>query len=408
MTNPLLKKHIVLGVTGSIAAYKAVELASALTQAGALVDVILTPSAEKFVAPITFSSVTGRGAYVEADLWGGQGHVLHIGLGRTADLIVIAPATANIMAKLAHGIADNLLSVTTLAADCPMIIAPAMDAGMFSREATQENVEILQKRGVIFVGPEEGHLASGLMGKGRLSDLSEVIGTIRHVLAQGGPLTGKKIVVTAGGTQEPIDPVRMITNRSSGKQGFAIAQAAVDQGAQVILIAAPTQLPTPVGAQRIDVQTADEMLEKVLAETANADGLIMAAAVSDFKPARAVEQKIKKTDGIPELALQRTPDILANVATQKQTRMHPKVVVGFAAESNDLLKNAQAKLMAKRLDFIVANDISDKDAGFEVDSNRITVLYANGQQEFFPLMSKTEVAVIVIERVISLLSPEKK
>jgi len=202
--------------------------------------------------------------------------------------------------------------------------------------------------------------------------------------------------------------VRMITNRSSGKQGFAIAQAAVDQGAQVILIAAPTQLPTPVGAQRIDVQTADEMLEKVLAETANADGLIMAAAVSDFKPARAVEQKIKKTDGIPELALQRTPDILANVATQKQTRMHPKVVVGFAAESNDLLKNAQAKLMAKRLDFIVANDISDKDAGFEVDSNRITVLYANGQQEFFPLMSKTEVAVIVIERVISLLSPEKK
>jgi phosphopantothenoylcysteine decarboxylase/phosphopantothenate--cysteine ligase len=232
-------KHILLGVTGSIAAYKAADLASKLMQMEAKVDVILTGGAEKFITPLTFQAVTGRRALTDADLWGGEAHVLHVELGHSADLLAVAPCTANTIAKLAHGQADNLLTITALAANCPMLIAPAMDGGMFSHPATQENLKVLQSRGVIIVGPAEGHLASGLSGKGRMVEPVEVLGYIRLALAQEGVLSGRKVVVTAGGTQEPIDPVRVITNRSTGKQGYALAQAALDAGGQVTLITAP-------------------------------------------------------------------------------------------------------------------------------------------------------------------------
>src|SRR5919108_4557795 len=280
----LSNKRIILGVTGSIAAYKAADLASKLTQAGAQVDVILTSAAENFVTPLTFQSVTGRRAYTDNDLWGNEAHVLHVGLGRAADLLVIAPCTANTIAKLAHGQADSLLAVTALAMQSPLLIAPAMDGGMYDHPATQDNIEILKKRGGSIIGPAEGHLASGLSGVGRMLETAEIIGHIRILLGQNGPLAGKKIVVSAGGTQEPLDPVRVIANRSSGKQGYALAQAALDMGAQVTLITTPTALTAPVGARLIKVETARQMLGAVLAEAAKSDVLVMAAAVADFRP----------------------------------------------------------------------------------------------------------------------------
>lgn len=403
MNTPLNGKHILLGVTGSIAAYKAAELASRLAQQGAQVSTILTEAARQFITPLTFQSVTGQRAYCDADLWGSEGHVQHIGLGRTADLLVIAPASANTLAKLAHGIADNLLTVTALAARCPLIVTPAMDGGMYNHPATQANLETLRQRGVIIIGPAEGHLASGMSGIGRMTEPSEILGHIRLVLAQGGPLDGRKIVITAGGTQEPIDPVRAITNRSSGKQGFALAQAALDLGAQVTLISGPVYLPTPVGAHRIDVCTAQEMLEAVLAEIPRSAALVMAAAVADFRPAAPASQKIKKESGAPEIKLEPTPDILHQVALQKPQTGFPEVLVGFAAESQSLLENARQKLQAKRLDMIVANDISAPDAGFAVDTNRVTLLHASGAQETLPLLSKAEVAEAVMVRVVHLL-----
>ena len=258
----LSNKRILLGVTGSIAAYKAADLASKLTQAGAQVDVILTSAAEKFITPLTFQSVTGRRAYVDTDLWGNEAHVLHIGLSHSADLLVIAPCTANTIATLAHGQADTLLTVTALGMQSPLLIAPAMDGGMFDHPATQENIETLKKRGATFIGPAEGHLASGLSGVGRLLETAEIIGHIRLILGRNGLLAGKKIVVTAGGTQEPLDPVRVLTNRSSGKQGYAVAQAALDAGAQVILITTPTALTPPTGARVVHVETAKEQAEQ--------------------------------------------------------------------------------------------------------------------------------------------------
>lgn len=399
MSTPFEKKTILLGVTGSIAAYKAADIASKLTQAGALVDVVLTQSALEFMTPLTFQSVTGRKAYVDADLWGGIGHVTHIGLGRAADLVVIAPCSANTLAKLAHGIADNLLTVTVLASHCPVMVAPAMDAGMYSHPATQENVEILRRRGVTFIGPAEGHLASGLVGVGRMTEPTEILGTIRHALAQGGQLTGSHVVVTAGGTQEPIDPVRAITNHSSGKQGYALAQAALDAGAEVTLIHGPTALSDLVGARSISVQTAAEMLEAVLAETIRADVLVMAAAVADFRPMKTAANKIKKESGVPELPLEATTDILAAVAARKTKTGFPRVTVGFAAESQALIESAEAKLKHKHLDWIVANDITAADAGFGVDTNRVILMGADGVSESLPLMSKADVAEAVLLRV---------
>jgi len=403
----LTGKHILLGVTGSIAAYKAADLASKLAQAGAQVDVILTGAGEKFVTPLTFQSVTGRRAYVDEDLWGSEAHVLHVGLGKTADLLLIAPCTADTIAKLAHGIADNLLTVTALAAGCPLVVAPAMDGGMFNHPATQENLAKLKERGAVIVGPAEGHLASGLTGTGRMLEPAEIIGHIRVVLGKKGKLAGKRIVVSAGGTQEALDPVRVITNHSSGKQGYALAQAALDSGADVCLITAPTALTPPVGARVVKVNSAQEMLDAVLAESA--DALIMAAAVADFTPKTTARDKIKKRDGIPQIELTAAPDILKTISTSQlptggcasKKRFH--VIVGFAAESRDLLENASEKLKSKHLDLIVVNDISLKDSGFAVETNRVTLLFANGTKEIFPLLSKTEVAEKIIEQTSKLL-----
>ncbi len=411
-------KHIVLGITGSIAAFKAAELASQLAQSGVELDVILTPAAEKFITPLTLQSVTGRRAFTEADLWGGEAHVLHVGLGHTADLLVIAPCTANTIASLAHGQANNLLTITALTARCPLLIAPAMDGGMLDHPATRANLDTLIRRGAYIAGPAEGHLASGLMGKGRLIEPSELIGHIRLVLGRGGPLAARKVVISAGGTQEPLDPVRVLTNRSSGKQGYALAQAAIDAGAEVVLVSAPTSLTPPVGARLVPVQTAQEMLDAVMKECASADALIMAAAVADFRPKRLAHDKLKTRDGVPQLELEATEDILKAVAARKRApevtgthaasdaqseTMGPHVVVGFAAESRDLVDNAAEKLRSKNLNMIVANDITARDAGFGTDTNRVTILRADGGRETLPLMSKSEVADAIIERIVGLL-----
>jgi phosphopantothenoylcysteine decarboxylase/phosphopantothenate--cysteine ligase len=407
MKTPFENRTILLGVTGSIAAYKAAELASRLAQSGANVDVILTQSALQFISALTFQSVTGRRAYTDSDLWGSQGHVLHVSLGRSADLLVVAPASANTLAKLAHGLADNLLTVTALAARGALLVAPAMDGGMYENPATQANLEILRQRGVRILGPAAGHLASGLVGTGRMLEPAELLGHIRLALASSGPLAGKKVVVTAGGTQEPIDPVRVIANRSSGKQGFALAQAALDLGAQVILISGPVHLPAPVGAQRVEVETTAQMQAAVLDNILQAEALIMAAAVADFRPADPAGQKIKREAGVPQLRLEANPDILKAVAAARAGSGWPRVSVGFAAESQDLLENAHHKLESKRLDMIAANDIAAMDAGFSVDTNRVTLLYAqpvNGSQvEALPLLSKDEVAQTVMERIVTLL-----
>ena len=394
-------KHILLGLTGSIAAYKAAELASKLTQAGAQVDVILTPAAEKFLTPLTFQSVTGRKAFTDADLWGGQAHILHVGLGQEADLLVIAPCTANTLGKLAHGIADNLLTITALAVRCPLLIAPAMDVGIYTHPATQDNIRILLERGVTFAGPAEGRMASGLVGLGRLVEPAELFGHIRFVLGRNGPLKGRKVVVTAGGTQEPLDPVRLLTNKSSGKQGYALAQAALDAGGTVVLVSATAVPSVPVGARLISASTAEEMMEIVLAESAGADALIMAAAVADFRPKQVAKNKLKKRDGVPKIALEVVPDILAAVTGMGSQR--PRVVIGFAAESRDLLQNAEAKLKTKKLDMIVANDISAPDSGFGVDTNRVTLLFSDSSKQSLSLMSKQEVAEGIIARLAVLL-----
>jgi phosphopantothenoylcysteine decarboxylase/phosphopantothenate--cysteine ligase len=396
------KRRIVLGITGSIAAYKAADLASKLTQAGARVDVILTEAATRFVTPLTFQSVTGRKAYT--DLWGDDAHIIHVGLAESADLLVIAPATADTIAKLANGLADNLLTVTALAARCPILIAPAMDGGMFEHPATQANLKVLEARGTIVVGPAEGRMASGLTGKGRMVEPGDLIGHIRLTLARGGPLAGRRVIVTAGGTQEAIDPVRFISNHSSGKQGFAMAQAALDRGASVTLITGPNTLLTPTGAERVDVLSAAEMAEAVLAAIDDADVLIMAAAVSDFRPETEAEQKIKR-GGLDDysLKLMKTIDVLAAVAVRKEKTGKPAITVGFAAETQNLIENAREKVLKKKLSLIVANDVTAKDAGFFVDTNRVTIIDAGGGAQTLPLMSKAEVADAVCERVERLL-----
>jgi phosphopantothenoylcysteine decarboxylase/phosphopantothenate--cysteine ligase len=397
---PLASKRILLGVTGSIACYKAADLASKLTQLGAEVDVVLSQAATRFVAPLTFQSVTGRRAYVDADLWGPEGHVLHIQLGKDADLLIIAPATANTIAKLAHGEAGNLIALAALASTAPLLIAPAMDGGMYDHPATQANLETLRARGAHIVGPAAGHLASGLSGRGRMVEPTELVGQARYLLGRSGPLKDRRVLVTAGGTQEPIDPVRTITNRSSGKQGYELAQAAIDLGAEVTLVSAPTVLAAPMGAKLVDVTTAEEMRAAVLDAAKGADVLLMAAAVSDFRVKKDAQQKIKRADGAPTIELADNADILLEVGKLKDK---PRVLVGFAAESDDLLKNARQKLEAKHLDLIVANDISAADAGFEVDTNRVTLLDKAGGKEELPLLSKAEVAQIVLEKVVSLL-----
>ena len=397
----LSSKRILLGVTGSIAAFKAADLASKLTQSGAEVDVVLTGAGEKFVTPLTFQSVTGRRAFTDKDLCGDEAHVLHVNLGKKADLLVIAPCTANTIAKMAHGIADSLLTVTALAATCPILVAPAMDGGMFDHPATQENLKTLQTRGVLVAGPAAGHLASGLTGIGRMLEPMDILGHVRVALGKNGKLAGKKVIVTAGGTQEAIDPVRVITNHSSGKQGYALAQAALDEGAEVTLITTPTGLNPPIGARVVRVKSAQDMLDALMNETA--DALVMAAAAADFRPKETAKDKLKKRDGIPQIQLEAAPDILKTISSQGGVPKRFRVMAGFAAESRDLLQNASEKLKSKGLDLIAANNISAQDAGFAVETNRITLLFADGSQENLPLMSKTEAAEKIVAHIARLL-----
>jgi phosphopantothenoylcysteine decarboxylase/phosphopantothenate--cysteine ligase len=409
---PLLRdKHILIGITGGISAYKACTLASHLTQAGALVDVVMTEAATRFVAPLTFQALTGRPVY--ADLWAAPGeglptHIAHVGLAHAADLLVIAPATANTMAKLAQGVADNLLTTLALAASCPVLAAPAMDAGMWTHPATQANVTTLRERGVHFAGPARGRMASGLEGEGRMMEPDEILGHARWVLGRNGPLAGRRVVVTAGPTREPLDPVRFLSNPSSGRQGFALAQAALDRGAAVTLITGPTDLPTPAGAERVDVATAQEMHDRVLSAVEGADVLLMSAAVADYRPAAPAPQKIKKDAGDLMLRLARTPDVLSAVAVRWAETGTPRFTVGFAAESQDVIENARAKLAAKNLDMIVANDVTAPDAGFAAETNQVVILDRGGGMEELPLMSKAAVAEAIMDRVATLLAKEQR
>jgi phosphopantothenoylcysteine decarboxylase / phosphopantothenate---cysteine ligase len=408
-------KRILLGVTGSIACYKAVDLASKLTQAGALVDVIMTESAQRFVAPLTFQAVTGRPVYT--NMWrtesaDGLGtHIAHVGLGEEADLMLVVPATAHTLARLAHGFADDLLALTALAVNCPLMVAPAMDGGMYIHSTVQANLDVLKAHGVMVIPPETGRFASGMIGQGRLPETPTLLGYVRLLLAREQPetevsLLGQKVVVSAGGTREPIDPVRYVTNRSSGKQGYALAQAALDAGArEVVLVSTAENLPVPIGAEIVIVDTAESMLEAILEHCVDADLLVMAAAVADFKPETIAHQKIKKdgSDGGMVLTLIRTPDILVEVKVRRENTGYPRLVVGFAAESENLLVNARSKLERKGLDLLVANDITAPDSGFQVDTNRVIVLDSEGDEHPFDLASKTAISEMIIARAASLL-----
>lgn len=403
----LVDKRIILGVCGSIAAYKAADLASKLTQAGAQVDVVLTDAAQRFVSPLTFQAVSGRPVYT--DMWPAEGsgglpsHIAHIGLAEEADLMLVAPATANTMAKLALGLADDLLSLTALAIGCPLAIAPAMDGGMYDSPAVQANRETLLRRGAHVLEPDSGRFASGLVGTGRLPETARLIGHIRRILGLHGDLDGHKLVITAGGTREALDPVRFITNRSTGKQGYAIAQAALDAGADAVLISTTAHLPTPVGASLVTVDSAQSMKEAVLAHVADSSALIMAAAVADYAPRKVSQQKIKKADESLSLPLARTPDILMAVKVQRAETGYPVLVVGFAAESENLVENASGKLQTKGLDLLVANDITKDDAGFAADTNRVVVLDLDGGFYAIDRTSKANIGAYIIERIGGLL-----
>lgn len=399
MPNPLEAKHVVLGVTGSIACYKAVDLASKLTQQGALVDVVMTDSALEFVTELAFQSITHRPVVVDLFEPQSESGIDHIDLAERADVIVIGPATANTIAKVAIGMADDALTTTVLATRAPLIVCPAMDGYMYDNPATQENLAKLKGRGVTMVGPVEGHLASDLSGRGRMLEPQEIVGHICQVLGREGDLAGRTIVVSAGGTWEPIDPVRVITNRSSGKQGFAVAEAARDRGANVRLVTGPSALSNPPGVEVTRVETVAEMRDAVLGACEDADALIMAAAVSDYRPAEVSSQKIKKensSDGLA-LSLETNPDFMSAV---------PKgvVKVGFAAETEDVEANAKAKLSAKALDLIAANDVTVDGSGFASDTNRVVLLDKNGDKEQLGLMSKYDVGHKILDRVAGLLT----
>lgn len=384
-------KRIVLGVSGGIAAYKAADLASRLVKAGAQVNVIATPAAVQFVAPLTFQALTGRPVLV--DMFASQEDIAisHVALGQAADLMIIAPATANTLAKLAHGIADNLLTTTALAARAPILVAPAMETHMWQNPATQANMAILRERGVHVIGPAEGRLASGGYGPGRMAEPAEILEEARCIIGRAGDLAGYRLLVTAGGTREALDPVRFIGNRSSGKMGHALATAARDRGGQVVLVSAPTWLECPRGVERVMVESAQEMYDAVMAHAPQCDALVMSAAVADYRPKARQEQKIKKTAGGLLLELERTPDILGEVARRRKEWGLPAVLVGFAAETQQVEEYARAKLFQKDLDLIVANDVTAPDSGFEVDTNRV-VLISRAGSEALPLMTKEEVA----------------
>ncbi len=390
-------KRIVLGVTGSIASYKAADIASKLTQAGALVDVVLTEAAQKFIAPLTFRSLTARPVFT--DMYDPQSSLAeeHVELARAADAMLIAPASASTLARLAHGMADNMVALTALATTAPVIVAPAMDAQMWEHAATRANVALLRERGVVFAGPVEGRLASGRVGAGRMAETEQIIGAVRKALGASGDLAGRHVVVSAGGTHEALDPVRYVGNRSSGKMGFAIAEAARDRGASVTLVCGPVALATPYGVERVDVTTTAQMAEAIVCATQRCDALIMAAAPADFRPAASADQKIKRTGANVSLELVPNDDILAMLRGDF-------VKVGFAAETQDLLDNARAKIASKRLDLIAANDVTAPQAGFSHDTNLVTLIDASGAAETLPLLSKYDVGQRILDRVVALLA----
>ena len=400
MSGPFHGKRILLGVSGSIAAYKAADLASKLTQGGAQVDVLMTHSATRFVSPLTFRSITHRPVLTDLFDPDSPEAIEHVALAQAADLLAVAPATAHMLAKLALGLADDPVSVTALATAAPLLVAPAMDAHMWEHPAVQQNAQTLRERGAVIVGPGHGRLASGLAGWGRLADAPELLGRIAQTLGANGDLRGRSIVVSAGGTQEPLDPVRVLTNRSSGKMGYAIAEAARDRGADVTLVTAPVALEPPAGVRMERVGSAEEMLAAVQNAARSADALVMAAAVADYRPASPSAGKLKK-EAMADLTLtlERTEDIIAAAPDGV-------VKVAFAAESSDLLRNARAKLRGKGVALVAANDITLSGAGFGSDDNKVWLVDAAGETEL-PLMPKYDVAMAILDRVAALLNERR-
>jgi len=398
-------KNIVVGVSGGIAAYKAVELVSRLKKAGATVYVIMTKAATEFVTPLTFRELSGNP--VAVDLWSEVKHwnVEHIALASTADLFVVAPATANIIGKVANGIADDMLSTTIMATQAPVIMAPAMNTNMYNNPLVQQNIAKLTALGYSFIEPASGMLACGVEGQGRLPEpaciVDYIVDFMKKQLAnpanpvEKNDLAGRKVIVTAGGTREPLDPVRYIGNRSSGKMGYALAEAAKARGAQVTLISGPTKLKPPEGVAYVSVETAAEMRQAVLAEYQVADIVIKAAAVADYKPQQVALQKIKKAGDTLTLVLEKNPDILLELGQRK----NQQILVGFAAETESLLEHAGDKLMRKNLDMIVANDVTQAGAGFNADTNIVKLLYRDGRIEEIAQMTKRELADVIFDKI---------
>ena len=398
--SPLAGRHILLGITGSIAAYKAAMLCRLLKTAGADVQVVMTPLAKQFITPLTMATLSRRPILVEFfDPENGAWNS-HVSLGEWADCMLIAPATANTLAKMAAGVADNLLLTTYLSARCPVAVAPAMDLDMYAHEATQQNLRTLAARGVRIIEPAEGELASGLTGKGRMAEPEAIAAYVGAMLGEKKKtLEGKRLIVTAGATIEAIDPVRFISNHSSGKMGYAIAGELAARGACVTLISGRTALPTPQGVRRIDVLSAAEMYEAAVAAFDRADGAVMCAAVADYTPAEVSQTKIRKSNGEMTIALRRTRDIAAELGARKEGRL----LVGFALETHDEEAHAEAKLERKHFDFIVLNSLRDAGAGFRGDTNKVTLIDRAGREEL-PLMSKREVAIRIVDKIESKLN----
>ncbi|HEX6311614.1 MAG TPA: bifunctional phosphopantothenoylcysteine decarboxylase/phosphopantothenate--cysteine ligase CoaBC [Acidimicrobiia bacterium] len=386
-------RRVVLGVTGGIAAYKAVEVCRRLVDAGAHVAPVLTDDALRFVGALTFSALASEPA--RTSLFDGPDPIPHTRLGQSADVVVVAPATAKLLGKYAAGISDDLLTATLLATRAPVLVAPAMHTEMWEHPAVRENLATLRRRGVHVVDPERGRLAGGDEGEGRLADPARIVAGAADVLARGGDLAGLHVLVTAGGTREPLDPVRFVGNRSSGKMGHAVADAAALRGAAVTLVTTTNRLAADA-VEVVRVDTADEMADAVLARFAETDVVVMAAAVADFRPKARAHTKLKKCDGVPEVVLEPTPDILTALGERKAPH---QLLIGFAAETDRVREQAMAKLAAKRVDLMVANDVSAADAGFEVDTNRAILLYSSGSAEETPLMAKRDLADLLLDRI---------
>jgi len=396
-------KEIVLGVTGGIAAYKAAEFVRLLAKAEANIHVVMTRSAQEFVTPLTFQTLSGNPVVTNLFALLEDEKIGHIALADLAELIVILPTTANIIGKIANGIADDFLSTMVIASKAPVLFVPSMNVNMWENRALQRNVQTLLERGYYFVEPGEGELACHWYGKGRLAELDEVVERIEDLLSQKD-LKGERILITGGPTQEPIDPVRFITNRSSGKMGYALAKVAKRRGAEVVLVIGPTSLPIPRrDIDVVSVRTADEMREAVLAHMEGCTVVIKAAAVSDYRPKVISLKKLKKADPYTSLELERTRDILGEIGRKKGDR----ILIGFAAETEDLIGNASKKLMEKNLDFIVVNDVTKPGAGFGLDTNQVKILYPSGEVKDLPLMSKEEVSEIILDDVVKLLKQKR-